>query len=211
MIRLRVTGACAVAHTAAPTVAFTVRIDASANAHIHAVALQTLIRLEPGRRHHNQAEQRALFELFGEPSRWTQTLQPLFWAEVSRIVPAFQGSCEIELVVPCSYDLYIASSKYLHAIRGGPAPLQFLFRGTVFTEVESGFDVSMIPWDRQAAFDLPAETWRAAMDAYFPDQGWLRLHRDVIDSLIEFKAARALPSWDAVVRDLLASHTEVPS
>jgi hypothetical protein len=99
----------------------------------------------------------------------------------------------------------------MHAVRGGSVPVQFLFRGTVFVETEHGFDVSMLPWDREASYDLPADTWRAAMDAFFPDQGWLRLHRDVLDSLLEFKIARALPSWDAVIRDLLRPHTEVSS
>lgn len=59
-----------------------------------------------------------------------------------------------------------------------------------------------LPWDREAAFALPIATWRAAMDAFFPGQGWLRLRRDLLDGLLARKARRALPTWDAVVADL---------
>jgi hypothetical protein len=52
---------------------------------------------------------------------------------------------------------------------------------------------------------------RVAMDSFFPDQGWLRLHRDVLDALLAFKAQRALPSWDAVMQDLLRKDIEVTS
>jgi hypothetical protein len=208
MIGFRVVGARADEHAAAPSVTFTLRIDEPNGGHVHAIALQAQVRVEPARRRHSAEEQKALGEVFGEPSRWGQTLRPLQWAEISRVVPAFEGTCEIEVPVPCTYDLDIASSKYFHAIRAGSVPVLFLFRGTVFVPSERGFSVSMLPWDREAAFDLPAATWRAAMDSFFPGQGWLRLHRDVLDSLTAFKAERALASWDAVIRELLGSRGE---
>jgi hypothetical protein len=109
------------------------------------------------------------------------------------------------------YDLDIASTKYFHAVQTGTIPVLFLFRGTVFIPSETGFAVSMLPWDREASFDLPAATWRAAMDSFFPEQGWLRLHRDVLDKLLVFKSTRGLAGWDDVMRDLLRPHTEVLS
>ena len=211
MIGFRVVGARAEPHAAAPTVTFTLRIDEPASVRIHAIALQVQIRIEPARRGHDPDEQRVLGEVFGEPVRWRQTMRPLVWTEAARVVPAFEGSCDVDLAVPCTYDLDVASSKYFHAIRGGVVPVLFLFRGTVFVESERGFTVAMLPWDREASFDLPAQTWREAMDSFFPDQGWLRVHRDVLDSLLAFKAARALPSWDAVLRDLLQPHVGVAS
>jgi hypothetical protein len=144
-------------------------------------------------------------EVFGEPSQWSRTLRPLLVADVSRVVPAFHGACEIDLPVPCTYDLDVAATKYLQALRGGAVPLSFLFRGTVFFAGETGLSVEMLPWDREASFELPVATWRAAMDAFFPEQGWVRLRRDVLDSLLAFKAVRAHASWDDVMRDLLAS------
>ncbi|MDB4995483.1 MAG: hypothetical protein JWM74_2915 [Myxococcaceae bacterium] len=209
MIGFRVLAARADAYGAAPTIKFKLHIEEPSAAHIHAIALQVQVRIEPARRRHDEAEQRPLAEVFGEPSRWGKTQRPLLWAEVSRVVPSFEGSCEIEIPIPCTYDLDLASTKYFHAIRGGDVPLLFLFRGTVFTDTGAGLAVSMLPWDREASFALAATTWREAMDSFFPDQGWLRLHRDVLDSLLAFKAQRALPTWDAVMQDLLDRDHEV--
>ena len=168
VISFRVVGARAEPHAAAPTVTFTLRIDEPASVRIHAIALQVQIRIEPARRRHDPDEQRVLGEVFGEPVRWRQTMRPLMWTEAARVVPAFEGSCDVDLAVPCTYDLDVASSKYFHAIRGGAVPVLFLFRGTVFVESERGFTVAMLPWDREASFDLPAQTWREAMELVLP-------------------------------------------
>lgn len=210
MIGFRVTGARAEAHAASPTVSFTLRIDEPAGGRIHAIALQAQVRIEPARRRHDREEQQALGDLFGEPSRWRQTLRPLLWTEISRVIPAFERECEVEVSVPCTYDLDVVSTTYFHALRGGAVPVLFLFRGTVFVESERGFAVSMLPWDREASFDLPVATWRAAMDSFFPNQGWLRLHRDVLDALLAFKSTHAHGSWDAVMRDLLRPRAPSP-
>jgi hypothetical protein len=209
VIGFRVLEARAELHAASPTIVFKLRIDDPSASRVHAIALQAQVRIEPARRRYDESEQRPLAEVFGEPSRWGKTQRPLLWTEVSRVVPAFEGSFEIEVAIPCTYDLDLASTKYFHAIRGGDVPLLFLFRGTVFTEGERGLAVTMLPWDREASFALPVTTWREAMDGFFPDQGWLRLHRDVLDSLLAFKASRALPSWDAVMQDLLDREREV--
>jgi hypothetical protein len=36
-----------------------------------------------------------------------------------------------DLPVGCTYDMEVAASKFLHAIRDGVVPLQFLFSGTL--------------------------------------------------------------------------------
>jgi hypothetical protein len=41
------------------------------------------------------------------------------------------------------------------------------------------------------------------MDRYFPNSGWLRVSRETLDALSRFKAARALPTWDDAVEQLL--------
>ncbi len=41
------------------------------------------------------------------------------------------------------------------------------------------------------------------MDLYFPNSGWLRLHRDTLDRLQRFKSAQAVPTWDQAVDVLL--------
>ena len=118
-------------------------------------------------------------------------------------VTAFTGSTEIDLPVECSYDFEVAAAKYLHALGDGEVPLLLLFAGTVFTKGQSGFAVEPVAWDLEAPFRLPVAVWRAAMDLYFPNSGWLRVSRDTLDALQRFKSARALPTWDQAFEQLL--------
>jgi hypothetical protein len=50
---------------------------------------------------------------------------------------------------------------------------------------------------------VPVQVWRDVMDRYFPGGGWLRVRRETIDALQRFKAARALPTWDDAIAQLL--------
>ncbi|MGW6159375.1 DUF6084 family protein, partial [Streptomyces sp. NPDC055144] len=43
------------------------------------------------------------------------------------------------------------------------------------------------------------------IDQHFPGTGWVRLPRDTMDDLLEFRSRRALSSWEATVRALLES------
>ena len=38
------------------------------------------------------------------------------------------------------------------------------------------------------------------MDAFFPNQGWIRLDRDVLAALAKYKAVHGLISWEAQSR-----------
>jgi hypothetical protein len=46
------------------------------------------------------------------------------------------------------------------------------------------------------------------MDIHFPNSGWLRLRRDTINALAEFRAARAIPTWDDAVIAVLEAARE---
>jgi hypothetical protein len=46
------------------------------------------------------------------------------------------------------------------------------------------------------------------MDLYFPNGGWLRLHRDTLDQLLKFKARNAIATWDQVIEVLLGAAGE---
>ncbi len=48
------------------------------------------------------------------------------------MVPGFTSVTETELPVPCTYDLEVASARYLQALDDGTIPLLLLFSGTVF-------------------------------------------------------------------------------
>ena len=53
-------------------------------------------------------------------------------ARLEALVPSFRGSTTFELLLPCTYDLEVAATKYLYALVDGVAPLAFHFSGTVF-------------------------------------------------------------------------------
>ena len=196
------TGVRADPYAAGPTLVFRLRITASGQARVHALALRCQIRIEPVRRGYGDAEAARLTDLFGERSRWGSSLNPVQFAQVAVMVPGFTGEVETDLVVPCTYDMDIASTRYFHALEEGEVPLLMLFSGTAFTGA-GGFRVEPVPWDKEAAFRMPVKTWREMIDQHFPGSGWIRLPRDTMDALLAHRSRRALPSWEAAVEALL--------
>jgi len=202
-----VVGARADPTGAAPTVRLRLHITAPPDQQVQSILLRCQLRIEPERRRYDEATQERLVELFGEPSRWSETLKPFQLAHVTLPVRGFSGVAEVDLPVELSYDLEVAIGKYLHALRDGAVPLLLLFSGTVFHQTPAGLQVEQIPWDREAPYDLPVEVWRAALDSHHPGTGWLRLHRDTIDALHAYKTSRGLSTWDDTVAALLAETT----
>ncbi|MFF2629502.1 DUF6084 family protein [Kitasatospora griseola] len=197
------TGVTTDPHAAGPTLVFRLRITAPA-ARVHALALRCQLRIEPARRGYGEAEGERLADLFGERSRWGTTLNPVQLAQVPLMVPGFTGETEVDLPVPCTYDMDVASARYLRALDGGEVPLLLLFSGTAFAGPR-GFQVTPVPWDREASVRMPVTVWREAIDRHFPGCGWLRLPEDVMDALLAYRSSRALPSWEATVRELLTA------
>jgi hypothetical protein len=68
--------------------------------------------------------------------------------------------------------------------------------------------IEQVPWHAECRYRMPVEKWREMMDAYFPGSGWLRLRRDTIDALAEFRASHALPTWDDAVIAVLDAAQE---
>jgi hypothetical protein len=172
---------------------------------IHAIALNRQIRIEPARRRYDEREQQRLLDLFGTRERWGQTLRPLVWTHMGVVVWSFTVSTTVDLPVPCSYDFSLAATRYFDALDGGEIPLCFLFNGTVFHEADgSGLQVMQIPWEKEASFRLPAATWKALMDLYYPNSARLYLRKDVFDRLGESKSRRGLPTWEQTLETPLA-------
>jgi hypothetical protein len=187
----------------APTLLFRLRITEHGGDPIHSIALRCQIRIEPQRREYDESEQAKLADVFGERSRWGQTLRPMQFASVSVLVPGFTGSTEVEVAVPCSYDMEVASGKYFHALERGSVPVVLLFSGTVFGKGDKGFWVRQVPWDDQAMCAMPVTVWQELMNLYFPRSSWLRLHHDTMDALLRYKARHAIPTWDDTIVSLL--------
>jgi hypothetical protein len=200
-LNYRVTGVRVEPYAAVPTLLFHLCVDSPEP--VASVALRCQIRIEPRRRAYDEREEQGLQGLFGQPSQWARTLEPFLWTHVSITLPGFRDSMEVDLPVACTYDFDVTAASYLHALGDGEVPLLFLFSGTIFTRSERGLQATQIAWDRDVRSKLPVATWREMMNLYFPNSGWLRLHRDTLDSLLAYKAAHALSSWDDVMAGLI--------
>lgn len=202
-LAFRITGAEADRYAAAPGITLKVSVTESTGAQIHAVALKAMVRIEPQKRRYSHEEEGHLAEVFGEPSRWGETLKPYTWTQLSTTLPAFVGHYDLDLPVPCTYDLEVAAGKYFHGLEDGEIPIVLLFSGTVFSTIGPRLAVEPVPWNLEAPFRLPVSVWKDTMDAFFPGSGWLRLPRHTIDALGSFKARQALVTWDQAVEALL--------
>lgn len=201
-------------HAAAPLLLFRLRIDEATApgappTPIQSIALRCQVRIEPARRRYEPAERERLLDLFGTPERWGQTVRPMLWMHVGAVVPAFEGSGTAELAVPCTFDFNVAATKYFAALRGGEIPLGFLFSGTIFHEgPEGALQVAQIPWEKEAAFRLPARTWHDLMDLYYPNGAWLNLRKDVFERLDRYRSRGGHPTWEHALERLLANAEE---
>ena len=204
------TGVRADPYAAGPTLVFRLRITAADDARVHALALRCQLRIEPARRRYGDGEGERLADLFGERSRWGSTLNPVQFAQVALTVPGFTGETETDLVVPCTYDMDIAASRYLGALEDGEAPLLLLFSGTAFTGA-AGFQVEPVPWDREARCAMPVAVWHQMIEQHFPGCGWIRLPHDTMDALLGYRSRHALPSWEATVDALLEASALSPT
>jgi Family of unknown function (DUF6084) len=197
-------------HAAAPTLRFSLAIDAGGAA-VRSVMLGVQIRIAATQRGYSEAEQAQLGDLFGAPQRWKDTLGGLLWTHSTVVVAPFQSATVVDLLVPCTYDFDVAAAKYLSGVRDGEIPLELLFSGTVFYAGGDGaLQINRISWNAEATHRLPVSVWRETMDHYFPASAWLRLERDTFDRLVAFRARGSLTSWEAVFDALLAAHEEGP-
>jgi Family of unknown function (DUF6084) len=203
-LNLQIEGVETISHAAVPLLAFKLRVrNASADEMIHTVVLRTQIQIEVTRRQYGPQEQERLQDLFGEPSRWAQTLRNMLWTHVDLVVPGFTGDTLVDLVVPCTFDFNVAATKYFHGLQSGDVPLIFLFSGTVFYQDGGSLQVAPISWEKEAKFRLPLQTWRELIEAYYPNSAWLYLRKDVFERLYQYKVRCGIPTWEQTVERVL--------
>ena len=191
-------------YAASPTLAFKLRISELTGQPVHAMVLRVQIRIEPQRRRYTDDESELLTHLFGDRSRWGETLKPFQFTTISVTVPGFTGATEVDAEVPCTYDLEVAAGKYFHALSDGVVPMVLLFSGTVFGKGGPGFWVEQVPWHTQAECRMPVAVWDELMARYFPNAGWIKLPHETLDALLKYKAEHAIPTWEAAIEQLLA-------
>ena len=203
-LEFKLEGAEVAEFAAIPSLVFKLRIENLEGEPVRSVALNTQIRIAATGRHYEAAEQERLLELFGEPSRWKDTLRSLLWTHTVLQVPRFSGSTVVDMPVTCTYDLEVVAAKYFYALEDGEVPLEFLFSGTIFYAGEDGrLQTTRISWEKEAEFRLPVRLWKEMMDQYFPNSAWVRLRKDAFDQLYDYKVRKGLPTWEATVEALL--------
>jgi uncharacterized protein DUF6084 len=202
MLAISVLGAQPSPQTASPGITFRLRVEERSGARVHSMTLRCRVQISARCRRYAEDEQSRLYELFGDFSQWERTLRTVTWSQSTLVVSAFDGRIDIDLSVPCTYDLQVAAAKYLHAIRDRRVPLTFLFSGMMFQVAGGGLRIEPVPWDLETSYQMRASIWHAAMDQFFPGRGRLMLRRDTIDRLQAFRGQHAVVSWDEAI-DLL--------
>lgn len=189
-----------------PAIVFDLRVSNSfLEEQIQAVLLRCQIQIEVARRRYSSSEQHQLRELFDHPSRWSETLRPMIWTNVSLNLPAFSESTTAPLIIPCPVDFSVATAKYFHGLDDGEVPLTFLFSGSVFHDGGAGaLQVAPISWNKEARFRLPVQTWKSVMDLHFPNTVPLNVSREVFDELYRLKTTLGLPTFEEAIQHMLA-------
>jgi len=204
-IDFEVTGAEAVPFAAAPLLNLKLRLtNKDADEQIQNVMLRCQINLEVTRRQYNDAEKARMFDLFGEPERWGQTLKTMLWTHANVVVQPFSETTTVDLPVPCTFDFNVAATKFFGGLETGEVPLLLLFSGTMFYRDEVGdLQVGQISWDKEAQFRLPVKVWQEMMEHYYPNSAWLNLRRDVFEKLQNYKMRGGLPTFEQALESLL--------
>jgi Family of unknown function (DUF6084) len=203
VLQFACTGARPEPYAAGPSLLFDLRIREDSGRRVHSVALKTQIRIEPRGRTYTAEESAKLVDLFGEPSRWGETLNALQFAQVGSTVTGFIDEITVPIAVPLTYDLDIAATKYFHGLTEGEIPLLMLFSGTVYYAAPGGVQIGLVSWHEEAAFRLPVATWRAAMDEHFPGAAWVRVSTRTLDALSAYRSERVIPNWDDTFERML--------
>src|SRR5262245_19251273 len=165
--------------------------------------------IDATRRHYNPEEQAQLHDLFGEPQRWSVTLQTMLWTHSNVVVPPFSSSIVLDVPVSCTYDFNVASTKYFHGIQEDEIPLSFLFSGTIFYAGPEGMlQVSQIPWEKESKFRFPIKIWKQMMELYYPNSSWLCLREDIFERLYNYKVRNSIPTWEGLIDIILPPEKE---
>ncbi|MGH7936477.1 MAG: DUF6084 family protein [Chthoniobacterales bacterium] len=174
------------------------------NETIQSVILQAQIQIQSPQRSYIESEKEKLFELFGAPEDWGQTLRVKLWTHSNTTVRTFSGATDAILPVPCSYDLNLAATKFFHGVEEGEVPLLFLFSGTIFYAGADGrLQVQQISWNKESAYRMSVRVWKELMEQHYPNSAWLYLERDVFERLANYKRRSGVTSWEQAIEKLL--------
>ena len=209
-VTFTVAGAEAVTYAVSPLLNLKLRIQNSdPSQQIQNILLRCQIQIETVKRQYSPEEKARLFELYGEPERWGQTLKTLLWTHANATVPPFSDSIDVDLPLSCTFDFNVAVTKYLDGLEAGDLPLCLLFSGTIFYHDNAGaLQIDQISWDKEASYRLPLSVWKEMMSHYYPNSAWLSVRKDIFDKLQDYKMRGAIPSWEQTFERLLAANAD---
>jgi len=195
----------AMPHAATPMLAARLRVEnARVLEPVHSISLNCQIMIEPLGRGYSAAEEARLHDLFGERERWAQSMKPLLWTIAVLRVKAFTETITIDVPLPCTLDFDVAATKYFYGLEQGEIRASATFSGTVFyARADGALQVMQIPWQSEARFQVSSAQWRAAIDAHYPGNLWLRLPRETFDRLYRYKVLKKIPRWEQLVDHLI--------
>ncbi len=199
-----VLGARPVRHAVAPMLALDLQVSEPSGRQVYMIALSIQLMLEPARRTYDDETREKLYELFGEPERWSVTTRSLVWSQLDVIVPAFTGTTTVAVPIACHYDLELAAAKYLHSLPDGEAPLALHFNGMVYYRADDGgLQMVLVPWSKSIEFRMPVSVWRETIEHYYPNTGWVALRLQTLEALQREKRARGAATLDACLAKML--------
>jgi Family of unknown function (DUF6084) len=199
-----VLGVRAVRHAAAPMLSLDLQVSEPSGRQVYMIALSIQLMLEPARRTYDDETREKLFELFGEPERWSVTTRSLVWSQLDVVVPAFTGTTTVSVPIACHYDLELAAAKYLHSLPDGEAPLALHFNGMVYYRADDGgLQMVLVPWSKSIEFRMPVAVWRETIEHYYPNTGWVALRLQTLEALQRAKRARGAATLDDCVAQML--------
>ena len=83
--------AAPVERAAAPTLAFSVRVEGPDGRAIRSILLDVQLQIAARRRRYDAEAHERLLELFGPVKDWGATLRTLLWTRATLVVPPFAG------------------------------------------------------------------------------------------------------------------------
>ena len=168
------TGADADRYAATPTILLHLRITETTGTPVHALALRCQIRIEPIRRRYNDEEAEGLADLFGDRSRWGETLKPLQLAFVTQMVPGLHRLDRRR--PPPAVQLRLRRRRAQVPVRGARrrrAAVAAVQRDDLHRR-PGHRSVTPVAWQKETTYSLPVAVWRDAMDQHFPGAAWLQ-------------------------------------
>ena len=163
-------GATGRRHAAVPALDFDVHVTEPGGRQVYAIALTAQVMIEPARRAYDaETREQARRAVRRRPSAGPPPRAASSGTRPTCSCPAFTGSTTFRVPVPASFDMEVASAKYLYGLPDGEVPLAFNFNGTVHYRGDDGrLQVSLVPWSCSAEFRLPVATWRELIEHYYP-------------------------------------------